>query len=332
MTTREDREQDIDFADPHRRRRSPKPHSGDGPQHLLITLLGDYWFARDEMLPSAALVELLGEFGSGENAARQAMRRLTQRGGLAQSKQGRMTYYGIPPEIVASQRLRLARAVTFGADFLDWDGQWTVVSYSIPESERDVRRLLRNGLRTMAFGDLQDGVWISPHDRRADAVELLDELGVASGHVMRATWELRAGDRDAIADAFDLPGLAERYRGFIAEYGAQIAWAGGDVAPVEALRVRTKLTNDWLSFRLLDPELPAVLLADDWPRREARETFLALYGLLGPAAASHVRQTIARYDESLSRIVTHHQAPKATGRVTPEMARAVQDDRRRELA
>lgn len=327
-----DAAQALSAERPHTRgRRLPRPHSGGGPQHLLITLLGDYWFARDELLPSAALVDLLAEFGANENASRQAMRRLTQRGLLAQGRKGRTTYYGIPPEIVASQRLRLARAVTFGADFVDWDGLWTVVSFSIPEKERDVRRLLRNGLRSMAFGDLQDGLWITPHDRGAEATALLDELEVAEGHVMRATWELRAGDRAAIGEAFGLADLAEDIEAFIAEYEPLRAWASGPVDPREALRVRTKLTNDWLAFRLTDPELPVDLLPDEWPRVRARQLFLDLYDRLGPAAAAHMRQLIARYDESLSRIATHHAAPPTGQRMTPEMARAAVNDRRHGL-
>jgi len=304
--------EDADLTSPHpRTRRLPRPHSAGGPQHVLITLLGDYWFARDELLPSAALVELLAEFGANENAARQAMRRLTQRGLLDQAKQGRTTSYGIPSDIVAAQRVRLARALTFGASFDDWDSRWTLVSFSIPEAERDVRRLLRNGLRNMAFGDLHDGVWISPHDRREDVIELLDELGVEQGHVMRTEWAIRAGDAEAIASAFRLDQLGSAYDAFIAEYEPQIDWAGGRIEPRDGLRVRTELTNDWLSFRLSDPELPAALLPNGWPRPRAREVFLRLYDLLGPAAASHVRTLIARHDDSLARIVTHHTATAA---------------------
>lgn len=314
---------------PVRAKRLPRPHSGNGPQHLLITLLGDYWFAREELLPSAALVALLAEFGAQENASRQGMRRLTQRRLLVQGRSGRTTLYGIPPEVVADQRLRSARAVTFGTDVTDWDGRWTVVSFSIPEPERDVRRVLRGGRRNMAFGDLQDGVWITPHDRGDEAVQLLDDLGVAAGHVMRASWALRAGDGAAIAKAFALDELAEQYAAFVDEYTPLLEPARREADPTTALRVRTKLTNDWLAFRLADPELPAELLPDDWPRKRAREVFLALYDALGPAAAQRVRDVVAEYDEPLSRIVTHHTSSGSSAeRTTAESVRAVTADRR----
>ncbi|HEY3240474.1 MAG TPA: hypothetical protein VGL92_12965, partial [Acidimicrobiia bacterium] len=50
------------------------------PRHLLLTLLGDYWFGRTEHLPSAALVRLLEEFGVSATAARTALSRLARRG------------------------------------------------------------------------------------------------------------------------------------------------------------------------------------------------------------------------------------------------------------
>ena len=39
----------------------PRFQVGFPPQHLLLTLLGDYWSKRCEPLPSAALVDLLAE-------------------------------------------------------------------------------------------------------------------------------------------------------------------------------------------------------------------------------------------------------------------------------
>ena len=58
----------------------PRSQVGSQPQHLLITLLGDYWFLRSEHIPSAALVELLGEFGISAVGSRAALSRLARRG------------------------------------------------------------------------------------------------------------------------------------------------------------------------------------------------------------------------------------------------------------
>jgi phenylacetic acid degradation operon negative regulatory protein len=287
--------------------RLPRPHTGSEPQHLLITLLGDYWFARTELIPSAALVGLLAEFGANENASRQAMRRLTTRGLLAQTKRGRTTFYGIPENIVATQRNRLNRAITFGEDFVDWDGEWTVVTFSIPESERDVRRLLRNGLRSLHFGTLQDGVWVTPHDARDKAMALLDRLDVARAHVMRARWSDRARNAEAVADAFELDELAAAYHAFLDRHTDTLAWArSGAATPSEALIRRTMVTNEWLSFRARDPELPVTLLPAQWPRPRARAQFIEIYDLLGPAAEVRFRAIVAAHSPALAELSAFH--------------------------
>src|SRR3954462_13731339 len=66
----------------------PRAQAGAQPQHLLLTLLGDYWFQRDEHLPSAALVDLLAEFGVSAGGARAALSR-PARPGLPRSAQAR---------------------------------------------------------------------------------------------------------------------------------------------------------------------------------------------------------------------------------------------------
>ena len=60
-----------------RRRRS----TGAAAQ-LVVTLLGDYWYAATGFVPSSALVALAGEFGLSEAATRAALSRLSRDGGL----------------------------------------------------------------------------------------------------------------------------------------------------------------------------------------------------------------------------------------------------------
>ncbi|MGH8920218.1 MAG: hypothetical protein ACRD0H_18115, partial [Actinomycetes bacterium] len=49
------------------------------PQHLVVTLLGDFWLERTEALPSTALVRLLAAFGVTEANARAALSRLARK-------------------------------------------------------------------------------------------------------------------------------------------------------------------------------------------------------------------------------------------------------------
>ena len=72
------------------------------PQHLLLTLLGDYWYQREGSIPSTALVGLLAEFDVTEQNARAALSRLARRGLLASVRQGRATRYRLTPQAHAT--------------------------------------------------------------------------------------------------------------------------------------------------------------------------------------------------------------------------------------
>jgi hypothetical protein len=135
--------------------RLPRLQEGARPQHLIVTLFGDYWWDRTEHLPSAGLVALVGEFDISATSARAALSRLGRRGLLASSKIGRRTYYGPAPETEEVMRAGADRIFSFGAgDACPWDGTWLVVAFSVPEEQRDVRHALRMRLRWLGFAAL----------------------------------------------------------------------------------------------------------------------------------------------------------------------------------
>src|SRR5690606_26995600 len=151
------------------------------------------------------------------------------------------TSYGIPPRMSESSTARMRRVLRFGLDVTDWDGRWTVVTFSIPEAGRDVRRILRARLRDIGFGLLTDATWISPHDRTDRAVALLEELDVADATVLRASMVARPGRDFSAVDVFDLRSLEKRYLDFIARREPQIAQVlSGAIAPHDALVMRTE--------------------------------------------------------------------------------------------
>ena len=151
----------------------PRLTSATSPQHLLVTLLGDYWQGRPEHLPSAALVRLVGEFGVSGANARAALSRLARRGVLDVTRSGRSTLYGLTPaarETVAGSEQRITG---FGGQVRPWDGKWTVAAFSLPEERRDTRHLLRSRLRWLGLAPLFDGLWVSPHAEPAEVLRVL---------------------------------------------------------------------------------------------------------------------------------------------------------------
>jgi phenylacetic acid degradation operon negative regulatory protein len=283
----------------------PRTQVGTTPQHLLMTLLGHYWFGRSEHLPSAALVELLAEFDISKPSARAALNRLTKRGLLVSSKRGRNTYYGLSASAMPLIEETLKRIVAFGAqDAHPWDGLWTVVAFSVPEVQRDVRHSIRTKLHLLGFAALYDGLWCSPWDERDAALAMLSELETHSATVMRAEIDPRSTVQ--ALSAWDLDAVREHYHEFEEEFSPILADARrGALTASQALVARTKVMDSWRKFVFVEPNLPAELLPDDWPRARMRDFFIELYSSLAPVAKARCQQIIAAHSPELAALVTH---------------------------
>lgn len=281
--------------------RGPRTRQGSPPS-LLLTLLGDYWWGQTEPLPSAALVDLLADFSVSDVAARAALSRMVKHGLLESSRNGRNTFYSMTERGQRVMREGAVRITDFGkVDGQDWDGRWSIVAFSVPEANRSAREALRTRLRWLGFAPLYDALWISPHPRHAQALAELAALGVTNATSFVATSPETSTAALPPQAAWDLAGLAELYRAFVAEWAPTRAALGkGAITPVDALVKRTELMDAWRAFPGLDPDLPRRLLPADWPRDRARELFLETYEQLGAPASVRVRQVIAAYAPELA--------------------------------
>jgi phenylacetic acid degradation operon negative regulatory protein len=277
------------------------------PPRLLLTLLGDYWWQRTESLPSAALVGLLAEFGVSDSAARAALSRLTRNQLLVTSKDGRRTYVRLSKRAAEILDEGARHIFSFGRATQPWDGNWSLVAFSVPEHNRAARDALRKQLRWLGFAPLYDGLWVSPRDHAREVVGRLAELGITTATAFRATTVPGTGPDGFPQRAWDLENLKARYDEFIGYAGRLRERAlDGRISPVEALVARTRVMDEWRAFPGLDPDLPDELLPDAWPRTVARELFISSYDLLGPLAAHRVRQIIARYSRQLAGRAAYH--------------------------
>jgi phenylacetic acid degradation operon negative regulatory protein len=285
----------------------PRMQAGANPQHLLLTLLGDYWYGREAPLPSAALVRLLEEFSVTGVSARAALSRLARRGLLVLSKQGRRTYYALSPRAAEVLTEGVRHILSFGATETPWWGRWTVAVFSIREEQRDLRHVLRTRLRWLGLASLYDGMWISPHDRVEAVSVVLKELGVANATVFVGEVAPDSPPGGGPLRAWDLDQLHRLYERLVHEYAElRVRVRTGQVCAAEALVARTALMDAWRNFPNLDPELPQDLLPADWPRANARESFIELYDGLAAIAESRVRQIVAEYGPDLAPLVRSH--------------------------
>jgi phenylacetic acid degradation operon negative regulatory protein len=285
----------------------PRVQAGSNPQHLLLTLLGDYWYGQRAPLPSAALVALLAEFGITGVSARAALSRLARRGLLELSRTGRHTAYALSAraaEVLVEGR---GHILSFGAVESRWNGRWTVAAFSVPEDDRSRRHALRTRLGWYGFAPLYDGLWVSPHERVAEVTAVLAELGVDRATVFTAELAEDGPAGGYPIRAWDLGALRAEYERLLAAYDpVRRRWRGGQIGTAEALVARTALMDDWRTVPSLDPELPTALLPPNWPRARARELFIELYDGLAALAEQRVVQVVGEYDRGLAGLVRGH--------------------------
>jgi phenylacetic acid degradation operon negative regulatory protein len=282
------------------------PEDSRQPQHLILTLLGDYWLTGDGRVPSGALVRLLSDFSVAPTTARAALGRLTHRGLLEVSKVGRRTYYRLSDSARRDGRRGLDRIISFGVPTA-WDGNWTFVAFSVPEEHRSARHQYRARLRWYRFAPLFDGLWVSPRPLGADIRAALAEVTGGQSIVVVGKEFSPTDASGAPIGAWDLSSIRARYLAFLghAERIGERLDAGA-VAPAEALIARTDLMGAWRRLPELDPDLPDELLPADWPRARGGEVFRRLYDDLGEPAALRVRQIVALHDDALVSNVRLH--------------------------
>jgi phenylacetic acid degradation operon negative regulatory protein len=267
------------------------------PQDLVITLLGTYVRPFGDTVWSGGLVALLGELGFSDGAARVALTRLVRRELLARVRTGRLVHYRMTPRC---QRLLAegdGRIFTLGEERVAGDG-WTVLWHQIPEDRRLERSRLARRLRFLGFGSVQDSVWVSPHDHRAEVQALLTELGVGSfGVVFLASVGTSEGLPALVSRAWDLSGLVERYASFVGEFAQYVSRGGRPrrLTDPEAFLIRTRLIHLFRGFPFVDPELPDELADVSRARAEAVAVFRVLYDGLAEPSQRHFTAITERY-------------------------------------
>jgi phenylacetic acid degradation operon negative regulatory protein len=268
------------------------------PQSLMLSFLGDQVLGRGVCVYSGSVIEVFARAGVGEHATRSTLTRMAGRGLLRRQREGRRTYFGLTGRSEEILRDGERRIWGTGAVNDDWDGTWSLLGFSLPDSWQRKRHDLRAQLTWAGFGPLFSGLWIAPG--AVDVSGIVAELGLAAHvKVFRATADLGMDVAEMIDDTWDLAGLARAYREFSDQwrpYAAQDAPCAQD-----ALALRLRLATDWLGVIRGDPRLPVEHLPGDWPAGPAQDLFRTVHERLdGPAkdAARRLLDTVPARPEA----------------------------------
>ena len=160
-----------------------------------------------------------------------------------------------------------------------WDRRWRLVAVA-PVDDEAVAVFVKR-LFALGAGQIQNGLYVSPHRWNEVVAAEAERLGVADAVTTATTDELEiGGERDPrplAARLWPLDDLARRYQAFVDHY-KEVPEALTDMRQrqerlTEAEFLAGALTTviDFEACFSRDPLLPPELLPRPWPGREARE-------------------------------------------------------------
>ena len=272
--------------------------TGSTAQSLAVTLVADYTMRTHAWLPSASIVALLDEAGIAAGAARTAISRLSRRGVLESSRDGRYSSYRLSSAAFSNLSAGGAWIAGFATRAYPWDGFWTLVSFSFPQEERSQRRALRGQLRWLGYAPLYDALWVSPDAPNPTVKDQLTTITRGTMTMFRARHVELATETDrSPIDAWDIDAIADRYNSFIRRWKPLLPRIRSrKLSGAAAVQSRTEIMDAYRQFPIIDPQLPIELMPARWPREDARAVFVAVYDGLAGQAQEHVRAVVTRFE------------------------------------
>ncbi|HEU5185132.1 MAG TPA: PaaX family transcriptional regulator C-terminal domain-containing protein [Gemmatimonadaceae bacterium] len=279
-------------------------------QDLVFTLYGDYLLNREAPVRVGSLITLLGHLGMSPMAVRTALSRMTHKGWLAVDRRGTRSFYGLTRRgrrLLEEGRQRIYHPLRDEA----WDGSWYLVAYSIPERRRHLRDSLRVKLLWLGCGAVTNGLWISPHDVRAEVEGIAQTLRIERHvEIFRAEHLGFSSVAQLVDQCWDLPRINRRYEAFITRWKASrercrecgIPHARGRAlppctTPADCFVRRFLLVHEYRGFALEDPHLPRQLLPNGWKGDEAARVFAEYHALLTEPAERYVDSACTAGDQ-----------------------------------
>lgn len=172
-------------------------------------------------------------------------------------------------KITQEGKKRIAEIIPSYQKTRTWDGKIYLITYDIPEERRIKRNLLREYLKRIGCGLLQESVWLSPYNPK----EVIKDFSIKNGLgglilISSLGPNGTIGEEDIktlIKRVYNLEVLNKRYKEFIDRF----------------INIRTSIYPEisFAYYQILkdDPQLPFKLLPDDWLGNKAYELFISKF-------------------------------------------------------
>ena len=269
----------------------PKPEfirsirSEPGPRDRILDLFGSFIRDFGGWIAVADLLVLLESLGVAETSGRSALSRMKRQGEIVQTKRGSVRGYALTES--SEEWFVDGTARIMSGPRSESEDRWVLAAFTVPENARNVRYRIRTRLQDLGFGQLSGGLMIAPASISEETVRALQRSELTeyvdlwnSRHVGFLPLE------ELVASAWDLETIDTAYRAYLTL--ASELEASPPAADDEAGFVRyVAHINTWRELPFMDPGISDQYLPDDWPAKQARETFSRIEGSLRPGAWRH---------------------------------------------
>jgi phenylacetic acid degradation operon negative regulatory protein len=232
---------------------------------LLRTIVGVCLRRVGGWISIADLIRLMEAVGVTPAHTRTAVSRVKAKGLLLASAVDGQPGYALNPDAVPMLERGDRRIFTF-RQMADGD-PWCLLSFSIPEAQRDVRHQLRKRLGWIGCGTVATGLWICPAFLADEVEEIVADLGLRD-HVtvfIAGTPHITGTLADAARRWWDLGRLETLHRAFLAAQSDLPVTTSGRGLPRASFARFIRALDEWRILPYLDPGLPPSALPDDWP-------------------------------------------------------------------
>jgi phenylacetic acid degradation operon negative regulatory protein len=265
------------------------------PRALIVTIYGLYAREVDGWLSVSSLITLMGEAGVDEPAVRSSISRLKRRGILRAERVGGSAGYALSEG--ARAILDEGDRRIFARPRATAEEGWVLAVFSVPESERQKRHMLRSRLSWLGFGTVSAGVWIAPGHLTGETEDVLARHGLTPYvNLFHADYRGFGDVAARVATWWDLDGLQSLYDEFLAVHRPLLArWKrprGNRDGEAFADYVRT--LTAWRRLPFLDPGLAPTLLPRTWSGTAAADLFFQLRERLEARSHAHVAAVTGR--------------------------------------
>lgn len=179
-----------------------------------------------------------------------------------------------PPRLILSETGRGVLPDYFNPEKMwgrKWNKVWYLLVYDVPEVDRKYRNVLRQFLKRMRLGCLQQSVWVTPNDIRPEFDDLVMAASAgAFAYLFEARTVLGLPNRRVVEDAWNFDRVNELQEYYCSVAEENIARLLEGVHRVEELAELMRISLEGYHGAFVeDPLLPASLLPVDYQGRRA---------------------------------------------------------------